>query len=55
MAYISKRADFFNYQKRRSGYITTIETKKYGFVDILGCYNCMWCRWEISFYYHTLN
>jgi hypothetical protein len=55
MAYISKRADFFNYQKRRSGYITTVETKKYGFVDILGCYNCRWCHWEISIYSHTLN
>ena len=39
MAYNSKREDFFKYQKRNNGYITTIETKKYGFVDILGCYN----------------
>lgn len=55
MAYNSKREDFFKYQKRTNGYITTIETKKYGFVDILGCYNCRWCHWEISIYSHTLD
>ena len=55
MAYNSKREDFFKYQKRQNGYITTIETKKYGFVDILGCYNCRWCHWEISIYSHTLD
>lgn len=55
MAYNSKREDFFKYQKRDSSYITTIETKKYGFVDILGCYNCRWCHWEISIYSHTLD
>ena len=55
MAYNSKREGFFKYQKRNSGYITTIETKKYGFVDILGCYNCRWCHWEISIYSHTLD
>lgn len=56
MAYNSKREDFFKYQKKsKDGYITTIETKKYGVVDILGCYNCRWCHWEISIYSHTLD
>lgn len=56
MAYNSKREDFFKYQKKSTkGYITTIETKQYGVVDILGCYNCRWCRWEISLYSHTLD
>lgn len=56
MGYISSRADYFSRNKRvRSGYITTIETKKYGNIDVCGCYNCRWCVWELLMFSQKYN
>lgn len=55
MPYITKRADFFVYVKKNSSYLTTIESKKYGGIDILAVYNCRWCEWHISVYSEKSN
>ena len=52
MPYISSRENF--HRRHRDSYISTIETNNYGTVDVLGCYNCQYCFWDISVYSHAL-
>ena len=50
MAYDSSRACFFKYRMKNDSYLTTVCTKKYGNIDVMGVYNCRWCHWELRLY-----
>jgi hypothetical protein len=55
MGYNSTRANFFRGIKSSHTYITTIETKKYGNIDVLGMYNCRCCEWRLMIYSQKHN
>ena len=50
MAYDSSRAGFFKYRMKNDTYLTTVCTKKYGNIDVMGWYNCRWGKWELTIY-----
>ena len=55
MAHNSSRAIYFKRKGISYGYITTIESKKYGNIDVCGSYNCRWCEWEIVMFSQKYN
>ena len=55
MAHNSSRAFYFRRKGISFDYITTIETKKYGNIDVCGCYNCRWCEWELILFSQKYN